>query len=275
MFQDNEFRDWLETNKLSERTIKEYLYYYRKVEPMFPLTQGKLNAFLRGNNNNVARAFLRNLKEFILEDDNLSDEGKLRASQLRIKKIRGADNAKKEKIVLSPEDIERIVLSIKSEWGKDTIRLLYYCSLRGHELLKIKVKDFNWIDWEIDEKKNGRLMIAGKRGRVRYVLVPPYLMESIRNVIVQENMNLETNFIPINSKVTLWRYLDKISKKALGRHISSHVFRRSFATHLLEGTKNIKLVQEHLGHKDLSTTQHYIQLSKEFYDQEYTKFLNG
>ena len=70
---------WLETNNLSPRTKKEYMYYLDKFNESYAFfTQKNVNSFILRHNNNVARALLRNLKEYLLEDphETLTNEQK-------------------------------------------------------------------------------------------------------------------------------------------------------------------------------------------------------
>ena len=55
------------------------------------------------------------------------------------------------------------------------------------------------------------------------------------------------------------------------KNISPHTFRHSFATHLVDGGANLIEIQKLLGHSDISTTEIYVHLSKEFIDSEYMK----
>ena len=66
----------------------------------------------------------------------------------------------------------------------------------------------------------------------------------------------------------LKKYIDRA---AIPKKISPHTFRHSFATHLIDGGANLVEVQALLGHADISTTEIYTHLSRDFIDSEYMK----
>lgn len=298
------FFDWLETNKLSARTKQEYLRYFHRFNCMDELNQEGIDSFIRRNNNNVARAFLRNLKECIGEygNDYFTPEQMIVINNLKIKKIKGnAKKEEKEKVVLTKQEIDKIVNVFTKDKPKIMLMVSYYCSLRVTELFDVRGRDFNWDIWEENQDSNGLLTIKGKGGSVNTVLVPSFLMNKVFSYLVREfpkgkeqrRESLIFNFLgweynlhqgkPADEKVKLlyskgnynrwYRLLNKAANKALGKDVSSHVFRRSFATHLHEGEWGIKEIQEHLRHKDISTTQIYTQISKQHLKDKYNKFV--
>ena len=70
----------------------------------------------------------------------------------------------------------------------------------------------------------------------------------------------------------IFTIVKNLSKKCMiEKLISPHTFRHSFATHLVDGGANLIEIQKLLGHSDISTTEIYVHLSKEFIDSEYMK----
>jgi integrase/recombinase XerD len=75
------------------------------------------------------------------------------------------------------------------------------------------------------------------------------------------------------SRAGLWKIVRRAVRKAgLVKKVSPHTFRHSFATHLLEGGADLRVVQEMLGHADISTTQIYTTVDREYLIAEHRKY---
>ena len=83
---------------------------------------------------------------------------------------------------------------------------------------------------------------------------------------------LSNRGLPISRK-TIWITIKETSMKAgIKKNISPHTFRHSFATHLLEGGADLRVVQELLGHSNISTTQIYTHLDKTFLKEVHKEY---
>jgi integrase/recombinase XerC len=146
------------------------------------------------------------------------------------------------------------------------LELLYGCGLRVAELCGL-----NTGDVEVDVQ---RVRVLGKGGKERQVPVGDFATEALKHYLESgrrpmapregEDPALFFNrrrkrLGPRDVRALLERY----RKGALdGRRLSPHTLRQSFATHLLEGGAEIRVVQELLGHSSLATTQRYTHVSR-------------
>lgn len=145
------------------------------------------------------------------------------------------------------------------------LETLYSTGCRVSELVSIKIKDINFSDKKIK--------ILGKGNKERYLVYGNYLDELLRLYLNKpyKNLNKKNNgYLFLNKdggKLTERgvRYiLNKIEKiGCINHHISPHVLRHTFATHLLDGGADLRSVQELLGHENLKTTQIYTHISNE------------
>ena len=145
------------------------------------------------------------------------------------------------------------------------LELLYSTGIRVSELINIKIKDINM--------NNRTIKILGKVNKERYVLFGSYLIEILNLYLKDGRIKLqkkETDYLILNhlgNKITdrgVREIINKIIKKGeLDFNISPHVFRHTFATHMLENGAELRCVQELLGHENLSTTEIYTHVTNE------------
>lgn len=173
---------------------------------------------------------------------------------------------------LSVDDIVNIIDSIDEEHklglrDKSMIEMLYSCGLRVSELINLKVKDIYF------EEQYVRVMGKGSKERiVPYGDKAAHIIEKYLSVLRPRLFKPEKsgNYMFLNSngmklsRMGLWKIIKRCSEvieKDIDVH--PHLFRHSFATHLIEGGADLRIVQELLGHSDISTTQIYTHLDKE------------
>lgn len=280
----NQFENYLISKRLSARTLREYMYYFQKFK-YNSYEQESINHFLsdKGNRNIISRAFLKNLKEFLLinyKELGYSKEERFDISETELPKITG----RKEKLIIRPLSEEEIInLETYLEKETDKLKLLisFYSGLRSQELLTLRVISFNWSDWKKDISQYGECIVYGKGSKERRALIPPKLMERIRDFIKQNFSNPNDYlFIKKNDKSKLesvardWRkILNEIGIKSKltnqdeqgnileETRVHPHRLRHSCAYYLMNHKGfNTSEVQQYLGHSDIKTTQLYIHI---------------
>jgi integrase/recombinase XerD len=174
--------------------------------------------------------------------------------------------------ILSIEEISRIIDAAheKTALGlrnRACLELLYASGVRVSELLNIKL-----IDLDIDSKL---VRITGKGNKQRLV---PFGKQAARAVeeYLHAGRSLLTKhrsvpYLIINargrrmSRMGFLKIVRKYRiKSGITKRVTPHMFRHSFATHLLEGGADLRVVQELLGHADISTTQIYTHIDREY-----------
>ena len=188
---------------------------------------------------------------------------------------------KKLPYVLNYSEVLKIINSVNivSNLGlrdKSILYLLYSSGLRVSELLNLKLTNLM-----MDEHF---IRVIGKGNKERYVPVSLVALDTIKSYI--ENIRPELSrkkeslgYLFLNyrgdklSRMGIWKIVTNYSKVLnLSNKITPHTFRHSFATHLLEGGADLRVVQEMLGHSDISTTQIYTHLNKSKLKETYDKF---
>lgn len=172
-------------------------------------------------------------------------------------KIKQAKIPKNLPKYLTKEEILRGVELIDTRmWyglrDKALILFLYATGLRISEALNVKLGDIEdgWVKVE---------MSKGEKQRV--VPIAPMAMSAIKEYLHKRPCNSEYLFVNKNCKPLSRISAFKITKKYL--NVSPHVLRHSFATALVLGGADLRVVQELLGHSSLNTTQIYTHIQKE------------
>jgi integrase/recombinase XerD len=184
-------------------------------------------------------------------------------------------------VVLSFYEMEKILSrpDISGKLGlrdKALLELLYACGIRVSELTALRTSDLifnNEIIRVFGKGSKERLVPVGKSA-VRWVNA--YLKKS--RPLLQKRLKSE-DIVFLNgrgtrlSRMGVWKIVDRYVKEAeIEKKIHPHTFRHSFATHLLEGGADLRAVQEMLGHSDISTTQIYTHIDRDYLKQVHKQF---
>ena len=257
-------KEWFELKGLSEKTMKNYFYYFNHFDLTRFADQDYIFKFVvRYKNNLVARAFIKNLKQFILSSNEISLESKEKLRSIELPKFTGRRKKRLPDVLTRPE-VHRIADKTTNQRDRVMMLLNYYCGLRVGELVEIKTYNFNWAAWGIDKSKSGILTVIGKGDKQRKLPVLPELMDYIQDFIKSISENIDKEEPIFNIGIRRWEEIvSNCSKKGIDRRINPHLLRHSVATFLEEMGLSISEIAEFLGHESISTSQIYIHINKE------------
>ncbi len=180
---------------------------------------------------------------------------------------------------LSPREIEQMITAIdltarNGRRDRMILELLYGSGLRISELLDLQLGD---IEFEA-----GFIRVTGKGNKQRLVPLGGYAREAVEQYLAtapDKQAPGDINYLLHNrvgkrmSRVGLWKIIKKLVARAgITKPVSPHTLRHSFATHLLEGGADLRVVQEMLGHADISTTQVYTTIDRDYIIAEHRKY---
>ena len=173
---------------------------------------------------------------------------------------------------LSVEDVASILAAAGDDSPRGLrdralLELLYGCGARISEAVGLDVDD-------VDES-SGAVLLHGKGSKDRLVPVGSYAVQAVTAYLVRGRPELAsagrgTPALFLNhrggrlSRQTAWQVLrDAAERAGVTASVSPHTLRHSFATHLLDGGADVRVVQELLGHASVTTTQIYTMVTVE------------
>src|SRR3984885_15256185 len=162
-------------------------------------------------------------------------------------------------VVLSPEEVARFIDAAPGLKYKSALSVAYGAGLRVSEVVALKVSD-------IDSKRMVIRIEQGKGHKDRYVMLSPHLLELLRawykTARPQGWLFPGQNPVSPMSTRQLTRACHAAAHMAeIGKRVSPHTLRHSFATHLLERGTDIRIIQVLLGHARLDTTALYTRVA--------------
>jgi integrase/recombinase XerC len=255
-------------------------------------------AFLAKRNQTLERCGLADLRGFLVERGNDAAATRARrTSALRsffdhLRRL-GAVSHNPARQLQSPKLPRRLpralpeaetanLLDARREEGTLCLRdsaileMLYGCGLRVSELCGLNLDDV--------ELPSAEIRVFGKGSKERRLPIPAKALSALRaylaarDTLARRAAGAPPTAVFLGSQGTrltprsVARNLDRDAlKSGLGRKISPHVMRHSFATHLLNAGADLRSIQELLGHASLSTTQRYTAVSWERLQEVYRK----
>lgn len=174
--------------------------------------------------------------------------------------------------VLSADDVERLIAAVSLDdplafRDRALLELAYGAGLRVSEWIGITVQDL--------ALEEGVVRVFGKGSKERLVPVGRKAIGAVAMYLRELRPRLEKGegkgrlFLNARgrplSRMGAWGILRKyVTRAGLTTRVTPHTLRHSFATHLLEGGADLRAVQEMLGHADISTTQIYTHVDREY-----------
>jgi integrase/recombinase XerD len=152
------------------------------------------------------------------------------------------------------------------------IELLYATGLRVSELTNLKVSDISFED--------GSLRCFGKGAKERMIPVGKYALKAVKAYLRVRKGNSKHVFLALThhpgahlSDRAINRILKEYSSKAgILKGVHAHTMRHTFATHLLGGGADLRVIQELLGHSSIRTTEIYTHVSMDHLSRQHEKF---
>jgi len=195
------------------------------------------------------------------------------------KSVDSPKQVRKVPVVFSVEDIDKLMNVLTNDTAiemrnKAMIELAYACGLRVSELCNLKLTDIH-LDMQY-------VQVYGKGNKERIVPVGEMAIDSINYYIKNGRPQLlkkHTDYLflsAIKGDAIKRAAFDTILKEkaklaGLTKIISPHKLRHSFASHLLKNGADLRVIQELLGHEDISTTERYTHITNEDMN---TKYMN-
>lgn len=282
------FINYLRTERsLSENSIASYNFDLIK---LFDFLHLKKIFSIKEINEKVLDDFLRSIKSKVNKNDEVFSvksisryissfrtflkflESENHISSNPAENLEAPKSARALPEVLTIDEINKILDSVNlSEKAglrdRAMLETMYASGLRVSELTNLEI---NNIDFE-----NGFLRVFGKGSKERIVPIGKSALSFIQEYMKLSRDKIKNvksfNYVFLNlrggklSRMGVWNIVDTYCKKAeIKKEVHPHTFRHSFATHLLEGGADIRIIQEMLGHSDISTTQIYTHIDKEY-----------
>lgn len=183
--------------------------------------------------------------------------------------------------VLEVREVEALLdqVDISSALGlrnKAMLELLYATGLRVSELINLKQSNLLLDDGLVRVVGKGTRERVVPMGKIAIRFLKMYLSNQrpvlARSLKSKDYLFLNRSGRPL-TRMGFWKiFKSYVDKAGIRKKVSPHTLRHSFATHLLEGGADLRYVQEMLGHSDISTTQIYTHIDREFLKEVHRTF---
>ena len=177
--------------------------------------------------------------------------------------------SRKLPVILSREQIRRLITSTRRPQFRAFFELCYTCGLRLGDARQLQPGD-------IDSQRGQILIRDSKGGKDRVVPIPATTIARLRtfwqthrNPMLmfpsqRNRCNIRTTTLPISERSIQRAFQVVREEQKLAKNgIRLHTLRHSYATHLLDDGVNVKVLQQYLGHSSLQTTEIYLHLTQQ------------
>lgn len=285
MNREESFKQYLRLKGMSPLSIRAYVYYFRKFKGLQDFNQAYINKFVLWNGNSApVRAFISNLKAWILAEKDLLQLSKMEEEDVRNAELIKKTGARKRDLpeVLTEIEVKKLINAFEDYRSALMCCYNFYLGLRVHELTEMKLTDFQ-VDWkEIKEMYLNKvkmpvaeIRITGKRQKTRIEFVHSWLLEKTYDFFKGRELLLDRGMWLIGDR--RWQIiLKKHSINTLGKAITPHTLRHSCATWLyVTHNWNLKEIADYLGHESISTTEKYTHIHKRELKEKNIKIFEG
>ena len=267
--------------KLSHNTYESYAYNLKKISSSFEdksltnLTEDEIRQFLYDSKESAKTNahYLTVLKSFY---DYLLDNNVIKVNPcLNIKMPKIEKSLPKFLTIDEVNELLNIKLQKPMDYrDKAMLEVLYATGIRISELLDLNLNSYN--------EKGAFIKVMGKGSKERIIPLSDITINYL-NLYIKEYRPLilkdkESPFLFVNytgkrmSRQGFFKILKKKCEDAnIKKEVSPHVLRHSFATHLLNNGADLRVIQELLGHENITTTEIYSHISKDKIITDYQK----
>ena len=175
--------------------------------------------------------------------------------------------------VLSPKKMKTLIEAANPDsgrlWQRDRalVELMYAGGMRASEVAGIKPEDFKETLAVVMVTGNGNKQRLVPIGKPAISAITQYA-EELRPTLLRFDDGRDDGRLLLSNtgrpleRVAIWQIIRKLAKSADLGHVHPHTLRHSFATHMLAGGADLRVVQELLGHSDIGTTQIYTHIDR-------------
>ncbi|MBE6154194.1 MAG: tyrosine recombinase XerD [Firmicutes bacterium] len=294
---NNNLEDVYKYNPELKKYIEEYLYteYNTSKNTRDSYAYDLINFVRSFENKNIAYLKKEDIQEYIRKEKDKSSKTKAHyltvlnnfyvyltnnnyISDNPCESIKMPKIEKKLPEFLTMEEVD-LLLDIRSSTAYDLrnkamLEMLYATGIRISELCNLTMSNL-YLEDEM-------VKVFGKGSKERIIPINDIALHALQEYLRFGRNELlgtkDSEYVFISSRHTkitrqaFFKFLKKIcEEKGIKKNISPHMLRHSFATHLLNNGADLRVVQELLGHSDISTTQIYTHLSNQKLESEYEK----